>query len=206
MFASAAFEPSDKDLQGDVDGEDSDVEMLDKKPVKLASKGKGKAKRPARKSAVKKFVVLDSSDVEAEAEQDSASEDDYKDSDMSDFIVESDEDEEEKDARLAVKKRGKRRAITRIVDSDDEMEEVPEEKEIVFGKKPRLSKAEIKVMPRFLPSTKMKAMMEVILGLAKDHPDEKVCPLFVVSSVTSPFCRPWSFPSGPDASTSFRIT
>ncbi|KAJ7696132.1 SNF2 superfamily protein [Mycena olivaceomarginata] len=156
LFASAAFEPSDKDLQGDVDGEDSDVEMLDEKP-----------------SAVKKFVVLDSSDVEAEAEQDSASEDDYKDSDMSDFIVESDEDEEEKDARLAVKKRGKRRAITRIVDSDDEMEEVPEEKEIVFGKKPRLSKAEIKVMPRFLPSTKMKAMMEVILGLAKDHPDEK---------------------------------
>ncbi|KAJ7336392.1 SNF2 superfamily protein [Mycena albidolilacea] len=187
LFASAAFEPGDKDLQGDV-GEDSDVEMLDEKPVKPASKGKGKAKakakRLARKSAAKKFIVLDSSDVEAEAEQDSASEDDYKDSDMSDFIVESDEDEEEKDARLAVKKRGKRRAITTIVDSDDEMEEVPEEKEVVFGKKPRLSKAEIKVMPRFLPSTKMKAMMEVILGLAKDHPDEKACPLFVTLVVS----------------------
>ncbi|KAF7350506.1 putative ATP-dependent helicase C23E6.02 [Mycena venus] len=175
LFPSAAFEPTDKDLQGDADADDddSDIEMLDAKPAKAISKGKGKAKatRPARKASGRKFMVLDSSDVEGEAEQDSASED----SDMSDFIVESDEDEEEKDARLVMKNKrlGKRRAIKTIVDSDDEIVEAPEEREILFGKKPRLSKAEVKLMPRFLPSTKMKAMMEVLQKLAEDHPDEK---------------------------------
>ncbi|KAJ6486844.1 SNF2 superfamily protein [Mycena sanguinolenta] len=172
LFPSAAFEPTDKELAGESEDEGSDIEMLDAKPV---SKGKGKAKqkakRPARKTAKK--IVLDSSDVDGSAEEDEASEEEYKDSDMSDFIVESDEDEEEKDARRAMKKRlGKRRAIT-IVDSDDEMEEAPEEKEVLFGRRPRLSKAEVKLMPRFLPSTKMKAMIDIILKLAKERPDEK---------------------------------
>ncbi|KAJ6499605.1 SNF2 superfamily protein [Mycena vitilis] len=177
LFPSAAFYPTDKELDGDGDGDDSDVEMLDVKP---ASKGKGKAKakRPARKSAARKFIVVDSSDVE-EADEASASEDDYQDSDLDDFIVESDEDEEEKDARLAVKKRlGKRRAATTILDSDEEEEDddepvAPEEKEVLFGAKKKLTKAEIKLMPRFLPSTKMKAMMEVLKTLAIEHPDEK---------------------------------
>ncbi|KAF7349222.1 putative ATP-dependent helicase C23E6.02 [Mycena sanguinolenta] len=170
LFSSAAFEPTDKDLAGESDDAGSDIEMLDAKPAKPTSKGKGKkekAKRPARKAAKK--IVLDSSDVEA---SDIASEDDYKDSDLSDFIVESDEDEEEKDARREMKRIGKRRAIT-IIDSDDEMEEAPEEKEVLFGRRPRLSKAEVKLMPRFLPSTKMKAMIDMILKLAKERPDEK---------------------------------
>lgn len=155
MFPSAAFEPTDKDLAGDAD-EESDIEMTDVKPAKATSKGKGKAKakRPVRKTA--KAIVLDSSDIDGdETEED----DDAYDSELSDFIVGSDEDEEEKDARRSMKKRlGKSRAITTIVDSDDEDEDedAPEEKEVLFGAKPRLSKAAIKLMPRFLPSTKMK--------------------------------------------------
>ncbi|KAJ6571813.1 SNF2 family N-terminal domain-containing protein [Mycena capillaripes] len=179
LFPSAVFYPTEKDLESNAEGGDSDIEMLDVKPKKLASKdkgkGKAKAKQPARKSAARKFIVLDSSDVE-EADEESVSEDDYKDSDMRDFIVESDEDEEEKDARLAMKKRlGKRRAVTTIIDSDDSDDEpvAPEEKEVLFGAKKKLTKAEIKLMPRFLPSTKMKAMMEVLKKLAEEHPDEK---------------------------------
>ncbi|KAJ6590535.1 SNF2 superfamily protein [Mycena vulgaris] len=177
LFPSAAFAPSDKELQGDGNG-DSDIEMLDAEPAKPAPKGKGKAKakakRPTRKSAARKFVVLDSSDAEVDEEM--ASEDDAGDSDLSDFIVESDEDEDEKDARRNLKKRiGKRRAI--ILDSDDEDEVVnddtPEEKEVLFGAKPKLSKEAIKLMPRFLPSKKMKHMMEILQKLAEDHPDEK---------------------------------
>ncbi|KAJ7136080.1 SNF2 family N-terminal domain-containing protein [Mycena epipterygia] len=170
LFPSAAFEPTDKDLAGDAD-EESDIEMIDVN-AKPASKGKGKAKakRPARKTT--KAIILDSSDVDGdETEED----DDAYDSELSDFIVESDEDEEEKDARRSMKKRlGKRRAITTIVDSDDEDEEIaPEEKEVLFGAKPRLSKEAVKLMPRFLPSTKMKHMMDVLKKLAEEHPDEK---------------------------------
>lgn len=167
--------------------------MLEAKPAKSASKAKGKAKakakKPARKSAGRKFIVLDSSDVEggANSDEESVSEDDYKDSDLSDFIVESDEDEEEKDARRAIKNRlGKRRAITTIVDSDEEEDDeiAPEEKELLFGaKKKKLTKAEIKLMPRFLPSTKMKAMMEVLKKLAEEKPDEKVRRLLSSGSV-----------------------
>ncbi|KAJ7770573.1 SNF2 superfamily protein [Mycena metata] len=174
VFQSAAFQPSDKDL-ADATGGDSDIEMLDSKPAsKDKGKGKAKTKRPARKNSAKKYVVLDSSDVEAKEE--SASEDDEKDSDMSDFIVESDEDEDEKDARLVMKKRlGKRRAITTIVDSDDEiMDDTPEEKEVLFGApKKKLTKEEVKLLPRFLPSTKMKEMMDVLKKLLEEHPDEK---------------------------------
>ncbi|KAK7046715.1 putative ATP-dependent helicase C23E6.02 [Favolaschia claudopus] len=184
IFACAAFEPSDEDLKGD--GNDSDIEMIDAKPEtseKPFSKGKAaskekvkaKAKRPARKQAARKFVVVDSDD-EDDQEEEENSEDDYEDSDMSDFIVQSDEDEEEKDARRTLRKRlGKRKAIETIFDSDDEIEEAEEEpkERVVFGRKPRLSKEEIKLIPRFLPSTKMKAMMEVLEKLAKDLPDEK---------------------------------
>jgi len=76
---------------------------------------------------------------------------------MSDFIVESDEDEEEKDARRALKKRlGKKRANV-IFDSDDEPD-TPEEKEVLFGVRKRkdISPEALKLMPRFLPSSKMK--------------------------------------------------
>ncbi|KAJ7637082.1 SNF2 family N-terminal domain-containing protein [Roridomyces roridus] len=172
LFLAAAFEPTDKDLAGDAD-EEEDVEMEDVKPTLPVSKGKGKAKakRPARKNTARKFIVLDSSDDEAEDVQSEYE----QDSDLEDFIVQSDEDEEEKDAVRNSKKRlGKRRATT-IVDSDDEIEEdLPEEKEILFGaRNKKLSKEAIKMMPKFLPSTKMKKMMDIIKQLAEEKPDEK---------------------------------
>ncbi|KAJ6590532.1 P-loop containing nucleoside triphosphate hydrolase protein, partial [Mycena vulgaris] len=97
-------------------------------------------------------------------------------SDLSDFIVENDEDEDKKDARRNLKKRiGQRRAI--IVDSDDDDEvandDTPGEKKVLFGAKPKLSKEAIKLMPSFLPSKKMKHTMEILQKLAEDHSDEK---------------------------------
>jgi hypothetical protein len=148
LFSRKAFEPTDAELvKGEdkpitIDVDDSDVEMPAVSEISKPSqgKGKGKAKRTAGFSR-----VLDSEEEEEEA--------DAYDSDMSDFIVQSDEDEEEKNARLKIKKRlGKRRAI--IVDSEDE----DYEEDVIFGAKPDKSvpKGEIKLMPRFLPSTKMK--------------------------------------------------
>ncbi|KAJ7190933.1 SNF2 superfamily protein [Mycena pura] len=177
LFTTAAFEPTDEELaKDDEDGEDSDVETVDFKPVRQTSKSKGKAKanRPARKSTARK-IILDSSDIDQESatENDNYTDGD-SDSDLSDFIVETDEDEEEKDARRLQKKSlGKRRAII-VVDSDEEDNvETPEEKEVLFGAKKKLTKQEIKTMPRFLPSTKMKAMMDYLKKLALERPDEK---------------------------------
>lgn len=96
---------------------------------------------------------------------DSESEDsDDDDDDMSDFIVESDEDEEEKDARRARKTRlGKKRAKL-LLDSDEEMEYA----DVICGAKPDyvdIPLEEIKLMPRFLPSTKMKVRICCMTGL-----------------------------------------
>lgn len=83
-----------------------------------------------------------------------------EDDDMTDFIVESDEDEEEKDVRRALKRRlGKRKSFI-VLDSDEEMADTPEEKEVIFGaKKVPVSEKEIATMSRFLPSTKMKVYL-----------------------------------------------
>ncbi|KAJ6631188.1 SNF2 family N-terminal domain-containing protein [Mycena sp. CBHHK59/15] len=169
LFLSAAFAPTDKDLE---ENADTDIEMLDAEPVtKGKTKAKAKEARSARRRSARQFVVLDSEDTRA-SDADTESEDEDEDDDMSDFIVESDEDEEEKDARRILKKRvGKRRAI--IVDSDDEID-TPEEHEVLLGApKKNLSKEAIKLMPRFLPSTKMKAMMETLKNLVEERPDEK---------------------------------
>lgn len=77
--------------------------------------------------------------------------------DMSDFIVNSDEDDEELHARRSLKRRlGKKRANV-VLDSDDEPDTL-EEREVLFGlrQKEGISAEILKLMPRFLPSSKMK--------------------------------------------------
>jgi hypothetical protein len=152
LFSRKAFEPTDAELvKGEdkpiaIDVDDSDVEMPAVSEISKPPQGKGKGKAKAKKRTAGFSRVLDSEEEEEEEE-------DAYDSDMSDFIVQSDEDEEEKNGRLKIKKRlGKRRAI--VVDSEDE----DCEEDVIFGAKPDKSvpKDEIKLMPRFLPSTKMK--------------------------------------------------
>ncbi|KAJ7275100.1 SNF2 superfamily protein [Mycena rebaudengoi] len=168
-FLSAAFEPTDKDLEAD---EDSDIEMLDAAPAKSKAKAKGKGKAKAKSKAPAKKR---SARVDAVRDSETESEDD-EDDDMSDFIVEDDEDEEEKDERRKFKKAlNKRKAFT-ILDSDEESadDDTPEEIEVLHGvRKEKLTKEAIKLMPRFLPSTKMKAMMASLKQLFEEHPDEK---------------------------------
>ncbi|EKM56552.1 uncharacterized protein PHACADRAFT_207772 [Phanerochaete carnosa HHB-10118-sp] len=160
IFARTAFEPSDEQLSAEkeepvetqIAGDTIMVDVKAEGGVKSA-----KAGRVVRKRRAHSRRVLDSDE-------------DVDDDEMSDFIVESDEDEE-KDARRELKKRlkGKRRAI---VLSDDEDEDV------IFGTKQGKPEAvageqPIRLMAKFLPSTKMKHMMELLKQCAQDHPDEK---------------------------------
>ena len=175
LFNRAAFEPSDADLNliGEQDEDavmvDSDDELVKKSKVKVADsddepiptfKGKGKAKaKKVQKSKPRsrRRVDDDDDDIESDFESD-------EDDDMSDFIVESDEDEEEKDARLAVKRRLGKRKATIVLDSDEEMD-TPEEQEVIFGRKKKMPVSEeaIRLMPRFLPSTKMKVRSAALI-------------------------------------------
>jgi len=85
---------------------------------------------------------------------------DDSDDDMSDFIVQSDEDEEEKDTRreLKLKQKSTNPGKAAILDSDEELD-LPDFHDVVFGRpKPKedIPPEVLKTMPRFLPSTKMK--------------------------------------------------
>ncbi|KAG1871505.1 SNF2 family N-terminal domain-containing protein [Suillus subluteus] len=160
VFIREAFEPTDAELSGDVSSS-SDDEMPEISDMMLqGSKGKGRARRIRKKRA-----VCDSDD---ESEDDDADDDD-----ISDFIVEDGEDEEEKDARRDIKKRlRKRRAM--VVESDDELD--ADEREVVIGRNPRkvpASMGQVKMMSRFLPSTKMNHMMEHLEKWAKQSPGDK---------------------------------
>jgi len=161
------FEPTDAELQDSgTAADDSDDDMIDVADV-FNVKGKGKKARakPVVRSKRAALQILDSDDINLD-----------DDDEMSDFIVQSDEDEEEKDVRRSLKNRlGKRRAI--VIESEDEIEVTPQEREVIFGAKKRqglVSGEQIKLMPRFLPSTKMKHMMECLHTWAKEHPDEKM--------------------------------
>jgi len=155
-FSRQAFEPTDADLDPTIvkpeDEEDSDildVSDIFEDAVKV-TKGKGKAKRRTRR-------IVDSED-DSEGELDS---------EMEDFIVHSDEDEADKDARRAEKKRlGKKKAVAKI-ESDDEMDS-GDDGDVVYGKKAKVSfpKEQVALLPRFLPSTKMKANILYILYIA----------------------------------------
>lgn len=146
IFSRQAFEPTDAELPGDdlagIKPEGLDDEDMPK-IIEDTAKGKGKArKRSARR------IVDSEDDTEGEL-----------DSDMEDFIVQSDEDESEKDARRTERKRlGKKKAV--VIDSEDEVESGGEDNEVIYGKKatPPISQEEIKMLPRFLPSTKMKVI------------------------------------------------
>ncbi|KAI0035171.1 SNF2 family N-terminal domain-containing protein [Vararia minispora EC-137] len=185
IFSLAAFEPTDAEMDAPEatlkgGGDDSDIEMLNdfgsddeddlppRRTARKKSKGKGRA------------IYVDSEDDSEHADMED---------DLSDFIVGDDEDDEDVDARRALKRKAKankpsgtrKRPI--VLDSDDEFE--PEEAEVVFGKKkdePELTPEQIKLMPKFLQSTKMQHMMDTILDWTANHPDEKI---IVVSQWTS---------------------
>ncbi|KAJ7148304.1 SNF2 family N-terminal domain-containing protein [Mycena filopes] len=148
VFPSAAFQPTENDLQDDAD---SDIQMLDITPANPTAKDKGK-----RKSQAKRLGLTQKGAANTDSE--------------------SDEEGEDKDACLVVKKRlGKRRAVNTIADSDDEnVAGTAQEKEVLFSApKKKLTKEEVKLISRFLPSTKMKEMMDVLVKVAEEHPDEK---------------------------------
>ena len=139
MFARNAFLPSDEDLLPDDSTkiESEDVEMAD---------GAHPPKSEKKRAAARARRIIDS--------------DEGSDDDMSDFIVEDGEDEEEKDVRRMSKKRlGKQKANV-VSDSDEEMEDSPEENQVLYGRKVPLSAGKIELMPKFLPSTKMKVGVE----------------------------------------------
>ncbi|KAG6879839.1 hypothetical protein C0992_010797 [Termitomyces sp. T32_za158] len=81
------------------------------------------------------------------------------------------DDDDEKDTQWLLKKGfGHRNALV-VLDSDDE--ETPEEREVIFGMGFYRSAEAIKLIPKFVASTKMKYMMERLSTLFEEHPDEK---------------------------------
>jgi len=163
LFQRSAFEPTDAELgtagpsgSGGADATDEDeddgmpIDATVLNPIKVDSDSDSEPEyKPARKSkekARRRFSKRADSD-----------EDD--DDDMSDFIVESDEDEEEKDARRELKKKlAKTKRI--VLDSDDDMDEDGNEVELLPPKVVRKKRGER--TERFLPSTKMKEMMDLL--------------------------------------------
>ncbi|KAK7471064.1 hypothetical protein VKT23_002480 [Stygiomarasmius scandens] len=172
IFSRAAFEPTEEELHPKA--HDSDVEMFDVEEA-LAPKKRGRGKGTAKSKRSRGDKVID---VDALDSEDDYEEEDDDDDNLSDFIVSDgadDDDEYVPRSRRKMKKPmvSKRKNVI-VVDSDEEEEQSPEEKVLIFGRKRKsLSAKEIKMLPRFFPSTKMKFMMESIVKLAKERPDEK---------------------------------
>jgi hypothetical protein len=166
LFKRSAFEPTDKELFG-LSEEDtsSDIEMADgtadNKNDTKKRKGQGNAKSKTRGRKVKR-AILDDDVIDVDASDNDEDEDyEEEDDDMADFIVDDDEDDEEYVVNKKAQKTaglGRRKAQI-ILDSDDEVDETPEEKEAIFGRKKKvdrnLTPEQIKLLPKFLPSTKM---------------------------------------------------
>lgn len=168
LFSRSAFEPSDEDLNPVAEDDVVEEDNEDAPPTR-AQKGKDKAKKTRKTFRARRPSIESDDEMDGTESDDDYAEDDDDDDD-SDFIVHSDEDEEEKDTRRALKKRLGKKRMHIVVDSDDEIE-TPEEKEVIFGvrKKVRLSEEAIKLLPRFLPSTKMKVWsLNLSPGLCSD--------------------------------------
>ena len=133
LFNRSAFEPDDSELDGKSD--DDDVEMIDTEAVDVKGKGKGKEVLAPRRTLRKRKLIRQIVDSDEDS--------------MDDFIVEDDAYEEPKTKNTVGK--GKQRAIVLSDDEDDD---------IIFGAKPAvpvpIGNGEIKTLPKFLPSTKMK--------------------------------------------------
>ncbi len=165
---------------------DEDVDMLN---IARSQRRSRRITRGRHGSSIDVESMEDSEDEEIEDDDDN----------LSDFIVEDDDSESEKDARREAKRRsrasekvkGKRAVRKIVVDSDDEYDG-----DIIHGAKPDFETVftpdQIKALPSFLPSTKMKVcfcgrlaiirwlrplqhMMELLRKIAEEHPEEKVC-------------------------------
>jgi hypothetical protein len=157
LFERSAFEPTDADLDDSGDSSPIEVDNDDddglpiaadlfptKKKPKPSAKGKGKAKKFTKR-------VLDSDEDYEDAD----------DSDLSDFILESDEDEDEKDARRELKKKlSKSKRV--VLDSDEDVQ-MEDEDELIPPTV--VAKKKGKTVHHFLPSTKMKVCRWFLLSL-----------------------------------------
>ncbi|TFK47603.1 P-loop containing nucleoside triphosphate hydrolase protein [Heliocybe sulcata] len=169
LFSRLAFEPTDQELEKAMNPESDRVDVDDVMKKTKSAKGKARKRNARRMMYSSDAEEAGADDIEDDEEDEE--EEDEDDDDLRDFIVQDDEDEEEKDERRAQKKRlGKARAI--VLDSDDEADA-----EIIYGKKSpepvRPADGKIRLMSKFIPSTKMKHMMENLLQCAKEGPDEK---------------------------------
>ncbi|KAJ2936849.1 hypothetical protein H1R20_g266, partial [Candolleomyces eurysporus] len=169
LFKRSAFEPTEKELNPDATSdsdEPPDESDMDVDDIQASRKGKARAKKAKRGA----YRGMDDDEYD-------------EDDDLSDFIVNDDEDEDEKDARRALKLKQKKRRANVVLDSDEEMEQ-PEVQAVVFGvkSKKQLEREALEKMPRFLPSTKMKYMMELIQKISRERPEEKI---LIISQWTS---------------------
>lgn len=138
---------------------DEDVDMLN---IARSQRRSRRITRGRRGSSIDVESMEDSEDEEIEDDDDN----------LSDFIVEDDDSESEMDARREAKRRsrasekvkGKRAVRKIVVDSDDEYDG-----DIIHGAKPDFDTVftpdQIKALPSFLPSTKMKVCFCACLAI-----------------------------------------
>lgn len=131
--------------------------MLDIEEALVFDEKKGKRKTKLQHPRRQAVIDVDAFDSEEEEEEGNDGDDN-----LDDFIVPDDVDDDDEYAPRSRKKKVKKPMVNKrknviVLDSDEEEEQTPEEKELIFGRKRKsLSEKEIKMLPRFFPSTKMK--------------------------------------------------
>ncbi|KAF8647982.1 hypothetical protein AX16_006412, partial [Volvariella volvacea WC 439] len=194
LFKLAAFEPTDTELSSKLGNDDEVIELTDteveetkiiqdiqESSTKFDVKGKGKARAPRQLRPRKIPRIVDSDDEEYSGRVIKA-EDDGEFIDISAGSEGSEEDGGSKASRAkksTKKSRLRKRRGNVIRDSDDEFEEGVDDNDenAIFGvgriARPG-DKGKGKEVVKFLPSTKMKYMMEQLLKMANERPNEKV--------------------------------
>lgn len=149
------------------------MDVLNTLPVEVPDNERGHP-CPSCRSPISKGRLFSRAAFEATVDEDNASctKTEEDDDDLSDFIVPDGEVSDERDqGTCGWKKTG---GQWNEIESDDE-EDNKEDVGIIFGAGPATSGSKsVEIMSRFLPSTKMKYMMESLEKTFKDRPDEKV--------------------------------
>lgn len=171
LFSRAAFEPTESDLLATEDkpkiagsskfAETDDYDDNFPDSIQLFEEGSSSAHaEPRRKPRLSKTKKKRTSRRILDSDEEMEDDDD----DLSDFIVQDGEDEEEKDAKRAIKKRLGKRHASSDVDMDSPYASEAEEDnvlddDVVFGPQKRFTGSSltdgIKTLSKLLPSTKM---------------------------------------------------
>ena len=206
LFQRHAFEPTDADMgikkaPRRLAGTGEDAEIInDRVEARARGKKRGKFGKKKAKGFAGMSEDLDKTEfdkIKSEDESEDESEDDLRD-----FIVDDESEENISTQKLEPKRKIRRNVV---LDSDDEDESNPL-LDFSFTKKAKATEEKLLASNlKFLPSTKMKVMMDYIHSCQDQFPDEKVPNLLTARDLLTGRDRLSSFPNGPPCSISYLI-